>query len=105
MDRAALADIVAHRAGRSRIAWPPPETIFARIAMRRLILPFSSERWPQRTHLVLDASQTSLKVARGDSFTLAVKVRPGDRVPESATATYHFADGEESSEPLASRGG
>ena len=32
-------------------------------------------------------------------------MRRGDRVPESATATYHFADGEESSEPLASREG
>ena len=50
--------------------------------------------WPRQTHLVLDESQTTLKVARGDSFTLSVKVRPGDKVPESAQATYRFADGE-----------
>ena len=49
-----------------------------------------STSWPQRTHLVLDEGETTLKVARGDSFTLSVKVRPGDRIPESAQATYHF---------------
>ena len=61
---------------------------------------FGQRRWPQRTHLVLDEGQTTLKVARGDSFTLSVKVRPGDRIPESAEATYQFADGESAVEPL-----
>ena len=60
----------------------------ARIAMKRLFLPLSGTTWPQRTHLMLDEGQTTLKVARGDSFTLSVKVRPGDKIPESARATY-----------------
>ncbi len=64
------------------------------------MLPFGSLEWPQRTHLVLDDANTTLKVARGDFFTLAVKVRPGDKVPESANATYRFADGAEMVEPL-----
>ncbi len=70
--------------------------------MTRLFVPFGSTNWPRQTHLVLDEGQTTLKVARGDSFTLSVKVRPGDKVPESAQATYHFADGEEAGEPLRS---
>jgi hypothetical protein len=73
-----------------------------RIAMKRLFLPLSGTTWPQRTHLVLDDGQTTLKVARGDSFTLSVKVRPGDKVPDSARATYEFADGDRASEPLRS---
>ena len=68
--------------------------------MRRLFLPFGGLEWPQRTHLVLDEANTTLKVARGDSFTLSVKVRPGDKVPEAAKATYRFADGAETVEPL-----
>jgi hypothetical protein len=72
----------------------------ARIAMARLFDPFGGPAWPRQTHLVLDERQTTLKVARGDSFTLAVKVRPGDKVPELARATYRFADGEVSAEPL-----
>ena len=80
-------------------------TVFAapessRIAMRRLFLPFGGLEWPQQTHLVLDEANTTLKLARGDSFTLSVKVRPGDRVPESANATYRFADGAEIVDPL-----
>ena len=54
---------------------------------------------------MLDEGRTTLRVARGDSFTLSVKVRPGDRVPETARATYHFADGEQASEPLRSAEG
>ncbi|MGO9470050.1 MAG: DUF4175 domain-containing protein [Isosphaeraceae bacterium] len=75
-----------------------PDT--SRLAMRRLFLPFAGDKWPQQTHLLLDLHQTTLTVARGDPFSLSVKVRAGDRVPESATATYHFADGAESAEPL-----
>jgi hypothetical protein len=75
-----------------------PATV--RIAMTRLFLPLGSTTWPQRTHLLLDEGQTTLKVARGDSFTLSVKVRPGDRIPESARVTYEFADGDSASEPL-----
>ena len=58
--------------------------------MKRLFVPLSNTNWPQRTHLLLDESETTLKVARGDSFTLSVKVRPGDKIPESAQATYSF---------------
>jgi hypothetical protein len=72
----------------------------SRIAMLRLFDPFGKTSWPRQTHLVLDEGQTTLKVARGDSFTLSVKVRRGDKVPESARATYHFADGETTGEPL-----
>ena len=42
-------------------------------------LPFGATEWPQRTHLVLDEANTTLKIAQGDSFAIAVKVRPGDR--------------------------
>jgi len=62
--------------------WVPSWSWFApassRIAMRRLALPFGATSWPQQTHLVLDEQETSLKVARGDSFTLGVKVRRGE---------------------------
>ena len=75
-----------------------PQT--ARIALTRLFLPFSSTSWPQRTHLMLDENETTLKVARGDSFNLSVQGAPGDKIPESAKATYTFLDGDTSSEPL-----
>ncbi len=71
-----------------------------RIAMKRLFLPLGNTAWPQRTHFLLDLDQTTLKVARGDSFTLSVKVRPGDKIPESAQAKYEFADGDLAGEPL-----
>jgi hypothetical protein len=74
----------------------------SRIALKRLFVPFGMTSWPRRTHLILDEGLTTLKVARGDSFTLAVKVRPGDKIPESAEATYLFADGENAGEPLRS---
>ena len=38
---------------------------------KRLFVPFGATSWPRRTHLVLDEGLTTLKVARGDSFTLA----------------------------------
>ena len=76
--------------------------VSSRIALTRLFVPFGSTNWPRQTHLVLDEGQTTLKVARGDSFTLSVKVRKGDTVPASARATYHFADGEQAAEPLRS---
>jgi hypothetical protein len=74
----------------------------SKIALERLFVPFGTTSWPRRTHLILDEGLTTLKVARGDSFTLAVKVRPGDKIPESAEATYLFADGENAGEPLRS---
>ncbi len=74
----------------------------SRIAMKRLFIPFATTAWPRQTHLELDLGETTLKVARGDSFVLSVRVRPGDRIPESAQATYHFADGEQAGEPLRS---
>ncbi len=72
----------------------------SRIALRRLFLPWGLDRWPQQTHLVLSEPGTTLKIARGDPFVLSVRVQPGDRIPESARATYRFADGEEIIEPL-----
>jgi hypothetical protein len=72
------------------------------LALRRLFLPFAGDRWPQQTHLLLDENQTTLTVARGDPFSLSVRVRKGDKVPETATATYQFADGAETAEPLRS---
>ncbi len=79
--------------------------VSARIAMHRLFVPFGSVGWPQETHLVLDQSATMLKVARGDSFNLSVRVKKGDKIPESAVVAYHFADGEDSGEPLRSAEG
>ena len=76
--------------------------ISSRIALLRLAMPFGGTAWPRQTHLVLDESGTTLKIARGDSFALTVKVRPGDTVPDSARAVYRFDDGTEASEPLRS---
>ena len=77
-----------------------------RLAMRRLFVPWGGDRWPQQTHLALSDTGTTLKIARGDSFTLSVQVRPGDRIPETARVTYSFIDGEEITEPLrATEGG
>ncbi|MBV8130783.1 MAG: hypothetical protein JO114_24295 [Planctomycetaceae bacterium] len=77
-----------------------------RLAMRRLFVPWGGDRWPQQTHLALSDTGTTLKIARGDSFTLSVQVRPGDRIPETARVTYSFIDGEEITEPLrAAEGG
>src|SRR5205823_1195874 len=58
----------------------------ARIAARRLFLPFGPDRWPQQTHLALIDKETPRKVARGEPFTLAVAVRKGERAPSSARA-------------------
>ncbi|MFO0891050.1 MAG: DUF4175 family protein [Isosphaeraceae bacterium] len=77
----------------------------SRLALRRLFLPWAGDRWPQQTHLALDAAGTTLKIARGDPFALTVRVQPGDRVPETAYVTYQFADGEELVEPLRSSPG
>jgi hypothetical protein len=79
--------------------------VTSRIALTRLVAPFGATEWPQQTHFVLDEANTRLKIARGDSFGLAVKVKPGDKVPESATAIYRFADGTEAVEPLRSLAG
>src|SRR4051794_34970543 len=46
----------------------------SKIAMRRLFLPFGPDRWPQQTHLTLIDGETPRKVARGDTFTLAVTI-------------------------------
>ena len=42
------------------------------------------------------------RLSRGDSFTLGLRVKPGDLVPESARVIYRFPDGEELTEPLRS---
>ena len=68
--------------------------------MRRLFVPWAGDRWPQQTHLALSDAGTTLKIARGDSFTLSVKVRPGDRIPESARVTYASPTARKITEPL-----
>ncbi|AMV37323.1 DUF4175 family protein [Planctomyces sp. SH-PL62] len=73
----------------------------AGIAARRLFVPFGGDRWPQRTHLALDPAGTTLKLAKGDAFSLVVRVREGDRVPDSVRAVYRYEDGETAAEPLA----
>ena len=72
----------------------------ARIALRRLLMPFGADRWPQQTHLTVIDAETSRKVAKGDPFTLSVAVGRGERVPASAKATYRFSDGETVTESL-----
>ncbi len=72
----------------------------SRIALRRLFLPFGQDRWPQQTHLTLLARETPRKLARGDAFTLAVAIGPGERMPASARATYRYEDGETETESL-----
>ena len=42
------------------------------IAVRRSFNPFGPDRWPQQTHLTVIERETPRKVARGDTFTLAV---------------------------------
>ena len=70
------------------------------IALRRLFLPFGSDRWPQQTHLTLLERETPRKVARGDAFTLAVAIAPGERMPAVAQATYRYDDGETETKSL-----
>ena len=71
------------------------------IALRRLFLPFGS-----RSLAAADAPDAARgarrprKVARGDAFTLAVAIGPGERMPASAQATYRFEDGETETESL-----
>ncbi len=70
------------------------------IALRRLLLPYGPDRWPQQTHLSLLDRETPRKVARGEPFTLAVAIGQGERAPTSAHATYRFDDGETVTESL-----
>ena len=70
------------------------------IAVRRLLLPYGPDRWPQQTHLTLIDRETPRKVARGEPFTLAVAIGKGERAPASARATYRFEDGETATESL-----
>src|SRR5262249_36755494 len=70
------------------------------IAMRRLFRPYGPDRWPQQTHLSLLDKETPTKVARGDPFTLAVRVGEDERMPTSARATYRFDGGGVVPEPL-----
>lgn len=72
----------------------------AGIAARRLFNPFGAERWPQLTRLALDAGATTLKLARGDAFSLVVRAAEGSRVPPTARVAYRFDDGEVVSETL-----
>src|SRR5262249_11770918 len=70
------------------------------IPMRGLFNPFGPGRWPQQTHLSLIEGETLRTVARGDVFTLGVKVGKGERPPISAKAVYRFDDGETETESL-----
>ena len=81
------------------------QPLLSRIALQRLFVPYGSAQWPQQTHLSLIDGETTRKVARGESFTLAVAVKKGERAPASARATYRFEDGETISEPLRSEEG
>ena len=62
----------------------------SRIAMTRLIAPFGGLEWPQQTHFVLDEANTTRKIARGDSFGLAVKVRAGRQGPRIGPGGLSF---------------
>jgi hypothetical protein len=70
------------------------------IALRRLFQPYGTTRWPQRIHLTLLERETPRIVARGEPFTLGVRVGKGEAVPGSARATYRFSNGEVVTEPL-----
>ncbi len=73
-----------------------PQT--AAIAWARLVRPFGSDAWPKQTHLIVRDFDEIL--ARGMSFALNVGLDPGDRMPDAATITYRFADGETASEKM-----
>src|SRR5579862_5847311 len=51
----------------------------SRIALDRLFHPFGSTEWPRLTHLSIVEAETAKKVARGEPYTLAVKVAEGER--------------------------
>lgn len=70
------------------------------VALRRFFNPFGSDRWPRRTHLSLVDAETPRKVARGEPFSLAVAVAPGERMPSLARVTYRFENGESTTETL-----
>ena len=72
----------------------------SRIALDRLFRPFGATQWPRLTHLSIVESETAKKVAKGDSYTLAVAVGQGEHMPSSAKAMYLFADGETAEEAL-----
>ena len=80
--------------------WASPET--SRLAARRLLNPFGADAWPQATHLTLLAKETSLKIAKGEPFSLGVTIGKGERMPTSAKATYRFDNGDVVTEALRS---
>jgi hypothetical protein len=97
---------VQHAAGLAALALFVAGTLFAaspelsRIGLRRLFVPYGSDRWPQQTHLSLIDAETPRKVARGDAFTLAVAIGVGERMPATARATYYYDDGATETELL-----
>lgn len=74
----------------------------ARTAVARLINPFGSVTWPQRTHLVL--RERVERVARGQAFEIEVVDREGAKLPERARVHYRLTNANgrmiEESEPL-----
>lgn len=63
-----------------------------RVAVARLINPFGSTSWPQRTHLAL--RERVERVARGQAFEIEVADRFGARLPDQVRIHYRFRDAE-----------
>ena len=82
------------------VFWASPES--SRLAARRLLNPFGSDVWPQQTHLTLLEKETPLKIAKGEPFSLGVAIAAGERMPNSAKATYRFDNGDVVTESLRS---
>ena len=75
----------------------------SRIAMRRLVRSVREPRAGRSRRISCSTSARPRSRSRGAIRSrLSVKVRPGDKIPESAQATYYFADGEDAGEPLRS---
>ena len=72
-----------------------------RTGLARVFLPFGDARWPHQT--VLEFVELKQRLARGEPFTVRVKVVSG-RVPDSATATFEFQEGGSALEPMRARG-
>jgi len=72
----------------------------ARIALARLVMPFSATAWPQRTHLILVPRVE--RIARGQPFELRVEEASG-RMPEDLRIHYRLETPEglqEQTEPV-----
>jgi hypothetical protein len=102
--RAALTTAAVCLLAALLVLWDPPA---ARIAVARLINPFGSLAWPQRTHLLL-RRQVS-RVAKGQPFEVEVIAAKNTRLPPQVRIYYRFEGAEgtaaEENEPLRPSGG